>query len=98
MPIAKITAELEIPLAHSLKDRRQPVRSIKDRLRHSFNVSVSELDEGLVWNRATIGIAAISGSASYLQGQCEIIERALQGYCDQLGVQLSDIYAEVLSE
>lgn len=98
MPISRITLELEIPEAHSLKERRHAVRSIKDKLRHSFNVSVAELDEGLVWNRATIGIAVISGSASYLTGQCEEIERAIQNYADNLSCVVSEIFAEVLTE
>lgn len=98
MPVAKIVAELEIPHAQSLKDRRQAVRSIKDKLRHGFNVSVAELDEGLVWNRATIGLATISNSVPYLTGQCETIERALCTYANQLGVQIADIFAEILPE
>jgi uncharacterized protein YlxP (DUF503 family) len=98
MPIAKITVEIEIPHAQSLKDRRQAVRSIKDRLRHGFNVSVAELDEGLVWNRAVLGIAAISASTSYLTGQCETVERALHTFSNQLGVHISDIFAEILQE
>lgn len=98
MPVARITVELEIPHAQSLKDRRQSVRSIKDKLRHGFNVSVAELDEGLVWNRSTLGIACISNSANYLTGQCETIERALHGYCNQLGVHITEIYAEILEE
>ncbi len=48
MPIARLTLELEIPHAQSLKDRRQAVRSLKDKLRHGFNLSIAELDEGLV--------------------------------------------------
>ena len=98
MPIAKITVELEIPHAQSLKDRRQVVRSMKERLRHGFNVSVAELDEGVVWNRATLGLAAISASMSYLTGQCETLERAVQSQANQLGVQVADIYAEILAE
>lgn len=98
MPIASITIELDIPHAQSLKDRRQAVRSIKEKLRHGFNVSVAELDEGLVWNRATLGVAAISGSSSYLKGQCETIERAVHGYASPLGVEVSEIYAEVVGE
>jgi len=96
MPIASITVELEIPGAHSLKERRHAVRSIKDKLRHSFNVSVVELDEGLVWNRATLGIAAISASTNYLTGQCEQVERAVYSYAANLGVVVSEIYAEIL--
>jgi len=98
MPIARITVEIEIPHAQSLKDRRQVVRSLKDKLRHGFNISIAELDEGLVWNRATLGIAAISSSTSYLTGQCETLERALHGFSNQLGVFISDIYAEVIPE
>ena len=42
--IAFLTLELHIEAAHSLKDKRQVVRSLKDRLRASFNVSVAELE------------------------------------------------------
>ena len=42
--IAFLTLELHIEAAQSLKDKRQVVRSVKDRLRASFNVSVAELD------------------------------------------------------
>ena len=44
--IALLTLELHIEAAQSIKDRRQVVRSLKDRLRTSFNVSVAELDAG----------------------------------------------------
>jgi uncharacterized protein len=98
MPIGKILLELDIPHAHSLKDRRQAVRSIKDKLRHHFNVSVAELDEALVYNRASLGLVAISASAPYLQGQFEAIERALHAYCAQCGAELLDLYAEILPD
>ena len=62
MPIAKLTIELDLPHAQSLKDRRQVLRSLKDKLRHGFNLAVAELDEGIVWNRATLGIAVIGNA------------------------------------
>ena len=68
MPVAKLILEIEIPHAHSLKDRRQVVRSMKEKLRHGFNLSIAELDDAVVWNRATLGIATISSSTSYLTG------------------------------
>jgi uncharacterized protein YlxP (DUF503 family) len=61
-------------------------------------VSIAELDEGLVWNRATLGLATISASTSYLTGQCEVIEKALQSFSNQLGISISDIYAEIVAE
>ena len=68
MPVAALTVEISIPLSRSLKDRRQVVRSMKDRLRQGFNVSVAELDEAVTWQSATLGIAAISSSRDYLRG------------------------------
>lgn len=97
MPVARLTIELEIPAAQSLKDRRQAVRSLKDKLRHSFNLSIAELDEGLVWNRATLGIAAISSSTSYLTGQLERIDDAAHRIATSLSAEVIDSYAEILT-
>jgi uncharacterized protein YlxP (DUF503 family) len=94
MPIATLTIELAIEHAQSLKDRRQAVRSLKDKLRHGFNISVAELDEALVWNRATIGIAAISSSNSYLLGQLREVEDAARRIAAGLGCEILDTFLE----
>lgn len=98
MPIGKLTLEVAIPQAHSLKDRRQVVRSLKDKLRHGFNLSIAELDEGVIWNQATIGIVCISGSNSYLTGLLEEVDSAAHRILVNLGAELQDSYAEVLAE
>ena len=94
MPLATLTIELAIEHAQSLKDRRQAVRSLKDKLRHGFNISVAELDEALVWNRATLGIAAISSSAAYLSGQLREVEEAVRRLSTGLGCEVLDAYIE----
>ncbi|HEY5382604.1 MAG TPA: DUF503 domain-containing protein [Acidobacteriaceae bacterium] len=94
MPVATLTIELAIEHAQSLKDRRQAVRSLKDKLRHGFNISVAELDEALVWNRATLGIAAISGSSAYLSGQLREVEEAVRRLSTGLGCEVLDAYIE----
>jgi len=96
MPIAQLTLELAIEHAQSLKDRRQVVRSLKDKLRHSFNISVAELDEALVWNRATIGIAAISNSRDYLTGQLAEVESAAERILLPLGATILDSTTDLL--
>jgi uncharacterized protein YlxP (DUF503 family) len=98
MPIAKLTVEISIPHAQSLKDRRQVVRSIKDKLRHGFNVSVAELDDANIWNRATLGFAAISGSSAYLTGQMRELDDALHRLANILGAEIVDSWVEVLAE
>ena len=58
MPIGMLTLEIYIPDAHSLKDKRQVLRSLKDRLRARFNVAVAELDGQDGLQRATVGVDA----------------------------------------
>lgn len=76
MPVAAMFVELRIEHAHSLKDRRQVVRSLKEKLRHAFNIAIAEMDEVPSWQSATIGIAAISASRDYLSGLMRQVEEA----------------------
>lgn len=96
MPVAQLTLELRIEHAQTLKDRRQVVRSIKDQLQQGFNVSVAELDEAVVYQSATLGVAAISRSRSYLHGLMEEVERAARRMANDLGAELSDSFWEFL--
>jgi uncharacterized protein YlxP (DUF503 family) len=98
MPVAKLTVELSIPHAQSLKDRRQVVRSLKDKLRHGFNVSVAELDDASLWNRATLGIVAISSSAAYLTGQMREVDDALHRLANTLSAEILDSFVDLLDE
>ena len=98
MPVAKLTVEISIPHAQSLKDRRQVVRSLKDKLRHGFNVSVAEMDDANLWNRATLGVVAISGSTAYLSGQMREVDDALNRLVNTLGAEIVDSYVEMLAE
>jgi uncharacterized protein YlxP (DUF503 family) len=95
MPIATLTLELEIEHAQSLKDRRQVVRSLKDKLRHGFNISIAEMDDALLWNRATLGVVAISSSMAYLRGQLREVEDAARRLGVGLGCEIVDSYLEI---
>lgn len=92
MAVAHLTLEIRIEHAQSLKDRRQVVRSMKDQLRQSFNISVAEMDEAATWQSATLGIVAISHSRSYLHGLIEEVERASRRMANELGAELTDTF------
>ena len=92
--IAFLTLELHIEAAHSLKDRRRVVRSLKDRLRASFNVSVAELDSASLWNRATIGVVGISSSRDYLDGLMKNVERQATRIANNSGADVTDSFVE----
>ena len=74
-----VRLELELPYAASLKDKRQTVRSLKDRLRRK-NVSVVESNYQDVWQRATVEIALAAVSRSAAEEKREEVRRALLNY------------------
>ena len=74
-----VRLELELPYAASLKDKRQTVRSLKDRLRRK-NVSVVESNHQDVWQRAPVEIALAAVSRSAAVENREEVRRALLNY------------------
>ena len=79
-----------------MKDKRQVVRSVKDRLRASFNVSVAELDATNLWNQATIGVVSISDSRDYLDGLMKKVERLATRIANNHGADVADSFVEYL--
>ncbi|HYI95950.1 MAG TPA: DUF503 domain-containing protein [Bryobacteraceae bacterium] len=72
--IGVLTLELRIDDAHSLKDKRQVVKSLKDRLRHKFNVAVAEIDHLDVWQRASIAAVTVSSAHTHAQSVLQNVE------------------------
>src|ERR1700721_1213140 len=93
MPVAALYIDLRIEHAHSLKERRQVVRSLKEKLGHGFNISVAEMNETPMWQSATLGVAAISGSRDYLAGLMREVEKAAVRISEDLGAEASVSWA-----
>ncbi len=83
--VGVLTLELRIDDAHSLKEKRHVVKSLKDRLRHKFNVSVSEIEDQDVHNSAVIAAAVVSSSQSFAEKVLAAVEDEA---ADQLGPML----------
>ncbi|HTV58453.1 MAG TPA: DUF503 domain-containing protein [Verrucomicrobiae bacterium] len=67
MPIGLLTLEIRITDAQSLKDKRQVLRSLKDRLRAHYNVAIAELAHQDLWQRSRVGVVTISGDVRHLE-------------------------------
>ena len=82
MVVALLSVELHIPHSQSLKDKRMVLRRVKDRLQ-KFNVAVAEVEHQDLWQRAGLGIVAVSTTAAHVERElaaaAEEIERVEPG-------------------
>ena len=74
-----VRLELELPFSSGLKDKRQTLRSLKDRLRRK-NVSVVEADNQNLWQRATVEFALAAIDRQAVEEKREKIRRIVLNY------------------
>ena len=56
--------EIFIPTPNSLKHKRQIIKSIKTKLQNKYNISIAEIEHQNLWQRATFGVAVVSGNSA----------------------------------
>ena len=90
MPVGLLHVQLHIPHAQSLKDKRMVLRRVKDRLQ-KFNVAVAEVEHQELWQRAGLGIVAISTTDTHveqeLQAAADEIERVEPGLVTRIEIE-----------
>ncbi len=69
MHIGMMRVELMIHGSHSLKEKRRPLKSLRERLKNKFNISVAEVDNHDLHQRATLGIAIVAVDGGNLLDQ-----------------------------
>ncbi|MBF0316771.1 MAG: DUF503 domain-containing protein [Nitrospirae bacterium] len=77
MFLGTLTFDLYMPEADSLKGKRFIVKSLKDRLRKRFNVSVAE-DANDLWQRATLWVVCVSNDGRHLDSTMQGIRGMLE--------------------
>ena len=85
--------ELYLPECGSLKNKRSVLKSITTRIRNKFNVSVSELDQNELWQKAGLGIAIITNESRYAN---QVLSKAIQFVEGDGRVHLLDYTMEML--
>lgn len=91
--IGVLTLEIRLENSHSLKEKRHVVKSLKDRLRQKFNVSVAEIDYQDLWQRALIATAVVSSDQAHGEQVLQAVEQEASA---QLGPQLVSASVEWL--
>jgi uncharacterized protein YlxP (DUF503 family) len=78
MIVGSLRVRLLVRESRSLKDKRQVVKSIKDRLRNQFNVSIAEVESQDHRQLAVLGLAMVSNEAHHIRGAFDEIVGALR--------------------
>jgi uncharacterized protein len=80
MFVGTLRVRLLVRESRSLKDKRQVLLSIKDRLRNRFNVSVAEVESQDHRQLAVLGVAMVGNEVKYVRTELEQIVAALRGH------------------
>ncbi|MBI2807676.1 MAG: DUF503 domain-containing protein [Planctomycetes bacterium] len=80
MIVGTLRVRLLLREARTLKDKRQVLRSIKDRLRQAFNVSVAEIEDLDNPRSIVLGIAMVSNETHPLKTGLGEIANALKAH------------------
>jgi uncharacterized protein YlxP (DUF503 family) len=83
--IARLTYFL--PTSHSLKEKRMVVRRIKDRTRQKFNVSIAEVDENDLWQRALIAVALVGNERRFVESALDEVVRFMREQAEVTNVE-----------
>jgi uncharacterized protein YlxP (DUF503 family) len=95
MTIGIYTIEIHLPGARSLKEKRQVLRRLKDRLRARHNLAVSELEEHAgKWQRSGLMIVSVASNRDPLENLFEKIHRETEsmvpGHVMEIGREFID--------
>ncbi len=94
MYIGVLQFSVEIPYAASLKDKRRVVKSMKDKLRRLYNVSIAEIDDQDEPKLATLGVAAASSDVKQVNS---LLDRLLNSLQDWRDASLTDHQMEIFT-
>ena len=75
-----LSIAIHIPAAQSLKEKRFVLKSLKDKVRNKFNVSVAELDGQDKWQTSTLGFAMINNDGRYVNSCLSNILSFVEGF------------------
>ncbi len=92
MFVGVCTIELHVPESNSLKTKRHSLRSLKDRIRNKFNVSVAEVEDNDLWQKATLAVAAVSNDKTHLNHTMDHVLNMVRGVPE---ISLLDFHIEI---
>ena len=93
MIIGTCTVTLRISWASSLKEKRMVIKSLMDRMKNKFNISVAEVEEQDNHRIAVIGFVCVTNETSHANS---IIDNVVNYIEDNTEAEIEDIFKEIL--
>ena len=72
--IGVLTLEIHVEHSHSLKEKRHVVKSLKDRLRERFNISIAEIDGLDSWQNSVVAAVTVSNDRIHAEQILQAVE------------------------
>lgn len=74
--VSEIT--LHLPTSHSLKDKRQIIKSVMARVRQQYEVAVAEVGDNDLWQIAKLGVGCVSNSNQHADEVLNHVRRYIE--------------------
>lgn len=94
MVIGVCEITLHLPDSHSLKEKRQIIKSIIARVRNQFEIAIAEVDENDRWQIAVLGVSCVSNSSQVASELLERVRRFIEE--TRPDVLLSNMESEII--
>jgi len=91
MVIGLCEITLHLPQAHSLKEKRQVIKSVMARIRNQFEVAIAEVDENDRWQIAKFGISCVSNNTQHANEILEHVRNFIEETRPDLVITHSEI-------
>ncbi|MFL5246471.1 MAG: DUF503 domain-containing protein [Myxococcales bacterium] len=98
MVVGVLRLALVIRSARSLKDKRHALKRILDRVRARYNVSIAEVGDNDIWQRALVGVTAVANDRSFVNEVLDKVVRDVEmlGVADLVGREMElETYSEM---
>jgi uncharacterized protein YlxP (DUF503 family) len=93
MIVGLLTLELHIPGSNSLKAKRLVIKSLKDRIKNKYNVSIAEVDANDLWQRCVLGVACVGNGTKIVN---QALNKVLELVLNTHSVEVIDSTMELL--
>ena len=89
MFIGVLTVKLHIPWSHSLKEKRQVIKSLCAKARQHYNVAAAEVGAQELWQSAELCFVCVAAAAKPCQSQLDALERFVEETTEAVIVEMT---------